>query len=106
MPKPTWGMQFNEHLNYQHIQKGQKPEECPEWLESHQISTWQEKGLVIWNNIDRKIESLQASETLKLLRELNTQDEWKSKGVSVTRLVHRIELPSKKKRKNGEVHSQ
>ena len=24
MPKSTWGMRFNEHLNYQHIQKEQK----------------------------------------------------------------------------------
>lgn len=104
MTETTWGMQFNEHSNYQRIRKGQKPEGCPEWLESHQISTWQEKGLVIWNNIDRKIETLPASETLRLLSELNSHDTWKSNGVSVTRLVHRIEidLPSRKKRKKGE----
>ena len=65
MPKSTWGMRFNEHPNYQRIQKRQKPDGCPEWLESHQISTWQEKGLIIWNNIDRKIEALHASETLR-----------------------------------------
>lgn len=104
MTETTWGIQFNEHSNYQRIRKGQKPEGCPEWLESHQISTWQEKGLIIWNNIDRKIESLPAYETLRLQSELNSHDTWKSKGVSVTRLVHRIEIdqPSRKKRKTGE----
>jgi len=104
MTETTWGMRFNEYPNYQRVQKGQKPEGCPEWLESHQIHNWQEQGLIIWNNIDRKIESLPGTDTLRLLSELNSQDTWKSDGVSITRLVHRIEisLPSGKKRKKGE----
>lgn len=104
MTEATWSMQFNEYPNYQRVPKGQKPEGCPEWLESHRIHNWQEQGLIIWNNIDRKIESLQGTESLRLLQELNSQDAWKSNGVSVTRLVHRIEidLPSRKKRKKGE----
>ncbi|MEK6750630.1 MAG: hypothetical protein AABZ00_00080 [Chloroflexota bacterium] len=104
MTEAIWGMRFNEYLNYQRIGKGQKPEGCPEWLESHQIHTWQEPGLIIWNNIDRKIESLHGADSLRLLSELNSEDAWKSNGVSVTRLVHRFEinLPSGKKRKKGE----
>lgn len=39
MTEATWGMRFNEYPNYQHIGKGQKPEGCPDWLESHQIHT-------------------------------------------------------------------
>lgn len=104
MTQATLGFQFNEHPDYQRVPKGQKPEGYPEWLESHQIHTWQEKGLIIWNNIDRKIEVLHETELLRLLGELTSQDDWKSDGASVTRLVHRIELKPlpHKKRTKGE----
>ena len=104
MIETTWGVRFNEHPDYQRVPKGQKPEGCPEWLASHQIPIWQEQELIIWNNIDKKIENLRGAEAARLLIELATQDAWKSNGVSVTRLVHRIELnlPSRKKRKKGE----
>ena len=54
MTEATWGIRFNEYPDYQRFHKGNKPEGCPEWLESHRISIWQEQGLIIWNNIDRK----------------------------------------------------
>jgi hypothetical protein len=97
-------MRFNEYPIYQRNQKGHKPEGCPEWLETHQIHIWQEQGLIIWDTIDKKIASLRGAESLRLLSELSSQDAWKSNGVSVTRLVHRIELnlPSGKKRKKDE----
>ena len=104
MTEATWGMRFNEYPDYQRFHKGDKPEGCPEWLESHRIHIWQEQGLIIWNNIDRKLESLPGTETLRLLHELNSQDTWKSDGVSVTRLVHQIEidLPPRKKQRKGD----
>ncbi len=104
MAEITWGMRFNEHPNYERVRKGEKPRGCPEWLESHQTSTWQKQGLVIWNNIDRKIAALPGAESLRLLRELKSLDAWKSDGVSITRLVYRVELPQthQGKRKKGE----
>lgn len=104
MIETTWGMRFNEHPDYQRVPKGQKPDGCPEWLAPHQVPIWQEQGLIIWNNTDKKIENLRGAEAARLLSELTTQDTWKSNGVSVTRFVHRIELnlPSRKKRKKGE----
>lgn len=100
----TWGMRFNEQPNYQYLGKVQKPKESPEWLKSSQTNTWHQQGLIIWNNIDRKLETLNGTESLKLLSELVSQDSWKSNGVSINRLVHRIELnlPSHKKRKKDE----
>ena len=94
MTYATWGMRFNEHSSYQRVRKGEKPEGCPEWFESRQIQIWQEQGLILWNNIDRKIESLHGAEALMLLEELNSRDTWKVDGVSVTRLVREIELRS------------
>lgn len=104
MTEKNWGIRFNEFPDYQRIPKGQKPEGCPEWLESNQFQTWQKQGLIIWNNTDRIIETLHGTEALELLNALVSQDAWKSNGVSITRLVHRIEmnLPSRKKRKKGE----
>src|SRR5512141_198570 len=104
MAEATWGMRFNEYPSYERVRQSQKPEGCPEWLESHQIDTWQKQGLVIWNNIDRKIEALPGAESLRLLGELKSRDAWKSDGVSITRLVYRVELPQthQKKPKKGE----
>lgn len=104
MPEPTWGIRFNQHPQYERVPKGEIPKGCPAWLASHQISTWQEQGLVVWNNIDKKIECLRGTESLRLLSELSNEDEWKSDGVSITRLVHRVQLPQahQRKRKKGE----
>lgn len=104
MTGTTWGIRFNELPDYRRVGKRQKPEGCPEWLESRHFHNWQEQGLIIWNNIDRKLETLNGTESLKLLSELVSQDVWKSSGVSITRLFHRFELklPSRKKRKKGE----
>lgn len=44
MAETTWGMRFNEHPNYERVRKGEKPKDCPEWLESHQSHTWQKQG--------------------------------------------------------------
>ena len=94
MEEKTWGMRFNQYPEYQRLNKGQRPQGCPDWFETRQISTWQEQGLVLWNNVDKRIEALQGGEALRLLSELHSQDNWKSQGISVTRLVHKIEIQS------------
>ena len=81
MTEATWGMRFNEYPDHQRVRKGQRPEGCPEWFESQHIRTWQEQGLILWNNIDKRIESLRAPEALKLLSDLNSLEDWKSEGV-------------------------
>ena len=70
MIEKNWGIRFNEFPDYQRIPKGQKPDGCPEWLESNQFQTWQKQGLIIWNNTDRIIESLHGTEALELLNGL------------------------------------
>jgi hypothetical protein len=104
MKEATWGMRFNDYPDHQRVRKGQRPEGCPDWFESHHIRTWQEQGLVLWNNIDKRIESLRAADAIALLTDLKSQQAWKSRGVSVTRLVHQIPLntPTRGKRKKNE----
>jgi len=93
MEEKTWGVRFNEHPDHQRYAKGKKPQGCPDWLESYQIITWQEQGLVIWNSIDKRIATLHGYETLMLLSQLDSHDDWKSDGISITRLVHELKIP-------------
>ena len=97
-------MRFNQYPVYQRLNKGQRLQGCPDWFETRQISIWQEQGLVLWNNVDKRIEALQGGEALRLLSELHSQDNWKSQGISVNRLVHKIEfqLPARGRRKKME----
>ena len=97
-------MRFNQYPAYQRLNKEQRPQGCPGWFETRQISIWQEQGLVLWNNVDKRIEALQGGEALRLLSELHSQDNWKSQGISVNRLVHKIEfqLPARGRRKKME----
>lgn len=50
MTELTWGIRFNELSDYRRVGKGQKPEGCPEWLEERHFHSWQNQGLLIWNN--------------------------------------------------------
>ncbi|HEY5918488.1 MAG TPA: hypothetical protein VIU13_13825 [Chryseolinea sp.] len=104
MTEAIWGMRFNEYPDHQRVRKRQRPEACLEWFESQHIRTWQEQGLILWNNIDKRIESRRAPEALKLLSDLNSLEDWKSQGVSVTHLFHqiRISTPTHSKRKKSE----
>lgn len=47
MTGTTWGIRFNELPDYRRVGKRQKPEECPEWLESRHFHNWQEQGLIL-----------------------------------------------------------
>jgi hypothetical protein len=73
-------------------------------FESQHIRIWQEQGLILWDNFDKKIEVLHAAEALKLLSDLSSLEEWKSHGVSVTRLFHEVPIstPVRGKRKKSE----
>jgi len=102
--EPTWGIRFNAQSDSRRFREGERPRGCPDWFESRHISTWQEQGLIAWNNIEKKIECLRAGETLRLLDQLISQDTWKSDGVSITRMICdvNIELPHRGRRKKTE----
>jgi hypothetical protein len=104
MNETSWGMLFNESSIYRHFNKTQSLPGCPDWLTPNQINTWQEHGLVIWNNIDKKIVVLNGGKSLALLQQLESNDNWKIEGVSVTELVYQFEfqIPSRGRRKKGE----
>ena len=84
----TWGIRFNAQSNYRRSRDG----DCQDWVESRHLNTWQEKGLVVWNNLDRKIEHLNGSETLRLLNQLLSDESWKTEGVSITHLVQELNM--------------
>lgn len=47
MTELTWGIRFNELSDYRRVGKGQKPEECPEWLKERHFRNWQDQGVII-----------------------------------------------------------
>jgi hypothetical protein len=101
MLETAWGVRFNHNSSYERLQKGQKPQGCPDWLTQDQVSDWQKEGLIIWNNDEKRIAHLRGAEALRLLNELTTNDSWKTEGISVKRRVIRIEfeIPHRGRRK-------
>ncbi len=93
-PETLWGIKINLRPSYERLKRDQKPQGSPEWLNPHQISLWQEQGLIIWNSAQKRLERLSGHEALELLGKLDSQDSWKTDGISITRQVHRIQLPA------------
>ena len=100
----TWGLKFNPSPSYERLKRDQKPQGSPEWLNPHQISLWQEQGLIIWNSGQKRLERLSGHEALDLLGKLDSQDSWKSEGISITRQIHRIQtqMPPRGRRNKTE----
>ena len=87
MNRTSWGMRFNQHPEYKRFSTAENMPDCPDWFEQRQFNVWQEEGLIVWNNVDKKIEALNGSYTLRLLNQLESQNNWKTEGISVTKLV-------------------
>jgi hypothetical protein len=107
MSESTWGVKFNQSPTYERLKKDQKPQGCPDWLTQYQFSEWQGEGLIVWNNDEKRIAQLRCGETLSLLKVLQTKEEWKKDGVSITRHAIKIEfeLPRRGRRKKTEPES-
>lgn len=107
MSEKTWGMRFNERPDFQHYTKGQSIPGCPDWFGMHEIDLWQEQGLMVWNNIDKKSKKISGQDMLRLLDQLGSQEKWKSEGVSITELVHisRAQLTSVDQHKQNQQDS-
>ena len=104
MNNETWGMRFNPHPEYRRFSKSEQGSDNPDWFGQPEFNTLQEQGLIVWNNIDKKIQALNGNYTLRLLEQLETDDNWKTDGVSVTVQVTEISLetPPRGKRKKAE----
>ncbi|MBS4058912.1 MAG: hypothetical protein KG029_00805 [Bacteroidetes bacterium] len=100
----TWGMRFNSGQVYNRARSADHLPGCPEWLNSNQLRTFQEPGLVVWNNLDQKIEHLGGSAALNLLDRLLCTDAWKTEGVFITHLVQEfsVEIARRGRRKKTE----
>lgn len=94
MPEPEklWGLKFNPSPSYEYLKRDQRPQGSPEWFNPHQISLWQEQGLIVWNSAEKRMERLAGQEALALLGKLVSQDNWKVDGISITKQVHKIHM--------------
>ena len=73
--------------------------EFPEWVERHIRSYAGHYGVVIWDNRAEKVSAFSAGECLALLERLINTTDWKESGVSLTKQVHQISLPTERKTK-------
>ena len=69
----AWGVRFNHNSGYERLKKDQKTKGCPDWLNPYQVCDWQEEGLIIWNNDEKRMAHLRGAEALRLLNELTTK---------------------------------
>jgi hypothetical protein len=101
MNEKTWNLRLNEHPDYRHFKEDDRIPECPDWLNSYQVNTWKEQGLIIWDNAEKKIDRLSGFEAVELLRELSESDNWKTEGISIGHMVYEFEikLPPRGRRK-------
>ena len=106
MPEPEklWGLKFNPSPSYERLKRDQRPQGSPEWLNPHQISLWQEQGLIVWNSAEKRMGRLSGQEALALLGKLVSQINWKAEGISITKQVHKIhtQVPPRGRRKKTE----
>jgi hypothetical protein len=104
MNNQTWGMRFNPRPEYKRFSKSEQGTDYPDWFEQREFDTLQEQGLIAWNNIDKKIHALNGHNTLRLLEQLESHDNWKTEEISVTMQVTEISLqtPPRGKRKKTE----
>jgi hypothetical protein len=69
-----------------------RPRGCPEWVEARDWDRWFHAGLVVWDNATRRIGALFAAEAVRLLDDLQSNDEWKSVGIAIVERGHFIRL--------------
>jgi len=82
-PGLTWGAHiYTGHSQHPHEVK-ERPEGCPEWVESNEWHTWFRRGLVVWEPVARRIGAMLAGEAIELLKQLQSSDGWKTLGIGV-----------------------
>lgn len=79
MPEPEklWGLKFNPSPSYEYSKRDQRSQDSTEWFNPHQVSHWQEQGLIVWNSAEKRMERLSGQEALVLLGILVSQDNTK-----------------------------
>ena len=78
----TWGAHiYTGHSKHSHEVK-ERPEGCPEWVESKEWHTWFRRGLVVWDPVARRIGAILAGEAIELLKQLQPSKEWKKQGIA------------------------
>lgn len=108
-PPSGWGIRLNTTWPGSHPARARSPE-VPPWPRGYFRDQWEnQRGLVLWNNSEQKMEIVGAAHALRVLKELREDDIWRKKGLSIKSVVRyqkaAPEPPSKKttkkKRRKG-----
>ncbi len=79
----TWGAHIYTGHSQHSYEVKERPEGCPEWVESKEWHTWFRRGMVVWDPVARRIGAILAGEAIELLKQLQSNDEWKTQGIAI-----------------------
>jgi hypothetical protein len=79
----------------------ERPENCPEWVESADWHRWFRRGLVVWESASKAVGTLLAGEAIELLGKLRADTTWKKAGIPIIERhdnVLLLDVPARRKR--------
>ena len=68
-----WGVKINHRPQYSYSRGKFIPQGCPEWATPQDIEAWENRGLVAWSNLEKRIVSVKAADALRLLERFARQ---------------------------------
>ena len=80
-----WGCHFNECAISR--RKKEPLPGCPSCATWRDIETWCEKGIIVWSDISKRIESLSGTRSMELLKKLETSNECEKEGIVISNSV-------------------
>jgi hypothetical protein len=78
-----WGAHIYTGTSMAEGEVKERPEGCPDWIESDQWHSWFRRGLVVWDESTKSIGTLLAGEAIDLLAQLQGDNAWKKGGIPI-----------------------
>jgi hypothetical protein len=78
-----WGAHIYTGTSKDNGDVKERPEACPEWVESGDWHRWFRRGLVVWESASKGIGTLLAGEAIELLAKLQADSTWKKAGIPI-----------------------
>jgi hypothetical protein len=83
--EPSWGIRINRRGVY-------RAKDCPRWANPLQREKWGKRGIILWDYESHQVTRLSATQALKVLNYLCSNDDWKHQGVIVGESATRLSI--------------
>jgi hypothetical protein len=78
-----WGAHIYTGTSKARGEVKERPEGCPDWIESNKWHCWFRRGLIVWDNTSKGTGTLLAGEAIDLLAKLQAGNAWKKEGIAI-----------------------